>query len=321
VTMFWDGRVSGSPEMGFSTPAGGMLPDGLDNVLAVQAMFPVTSRDEMRGTPGERDVFGMENELASIPEDDLTQIWNALMARLLAIPAYQSYFRAAYPDVNQDDLGFQHAANAIAAFEAASWTFDDSPWDQYLSGDESALSNSEKRGAILFYSEAKCYTCHATNLQTDQDFHNIGVPQLGPGKDENTSLDFGRWLVTNDPNHRFSFRTPSLRNVSLTGPWMHNGAYNELDEVVRHHLNPEAALINYDIENLPKELRDSCQVDSETTQMILETLDPMLDVSMELSEDKIADLVIFLHALTSPSAIDLRRFIPDRVPSGLPVRD
>ena len=146
VTMFWDGRISGSPEMGFSNPAGMMLPHGLENILAAQAMFPVTSLDEMRGKPGDEDKF--DNELADLPKDDPTVVWDALMKRLLAIPEYVAMFRAAYPHETKKDLGFQHAANAIAAYEATTWTMTDSPWDQYLAGDNSAISDGAKRGGI-----------------------------------------------------------------------------------------------------------------------------------------------------------------------------
>ncbi len=319
VTMFWDGRISGSPEMGFSNPAGMMLPHGLENILAAQAMFPVTSLDEMRGQPGDEDKF--DNELADLPEDDPTAVWDALMKRLLAIPEYVAMFRAAYPHDARNELGFQHAANAIAAYEAITWTMTDSPWDQYLAGDDSAISNAAKRGAILFYDEAKCGFCHGTNLLTDQDYHNIAVPQLGPGKDDEQLLDYGRWHVTQNSDDKFAFRTPPLRNVALTGPYMHNGAYPDLESALRHHLNPAGALRNYDPEYLSPELQETCQMDEATHQAILETLDPLVLTPLELSDEQIADLLAFLQALTSPSAVDLRADIPAAVPSGLPVRE
>ena len=319
VTMFWDGRISGSPEMGFNNPAGGMLPHGLDNILAAQAMFPVTSLDEMRGKPGGEVDF--DNELASLPENDPTVVWDALMKRLLAIPEYLEMFRGAYPHVSRNELGFEHAANAIAAYEATTWTMVDSPWDQYLGGDDSSISEAAKRGAILFYGDANCAACHGTNLLTDQNYYNIGVPQLGPGKDDDKPLDYGRWHVTNNPADKFAFRTPPLRNVALTGPWMHNGAYTDLESAVRHHLNPTAALYNYDPENLPSELQETCQMDEASLQAILETLDPLMETPLELSDTQIDDLMAFLYALTSPSAMDLSADIPASVPSGLPVRD
>ena len=102
-------------------------------------MFPVTSFAEMRGEPGDDDLF--DNELVDIPEDDPVAVWEALTNRLLEIPEYVAMFRAAYPYVSSDELGFQHAANAIAAYEANTWTKTDSPWDQYLAGDNSAISD------------------------------------------------------------------------------------------------------------------------------------------------------------------------------------
>ena len=319
VTMFWDGRISGSPEMGFTNPAGMMLPHGLDNILAAQAMFPVTSLDEMRGKPGDEETF--DNELADLPADNPTAVWDALMKRLLSIPGYMELFRAAYPYTSPKELGFEHAANAIAAYEATTWSMADSPWDQYLAGDDSSISNAAKRGALLFYGEANCRQCHGTNLLTDQDYHNIGVPQLGPGKDDDKPLDYGRWHVSNNAEDMFAFRTPPLRNVALTGPYMHNGAYHDLEAAVRHHFNPTEALQNYDPEHLSPELQETCQVDDATIQAILETLDPLVIAPLELSDDQVDDLIAFLQSLTSPSAMDLSGDIPASVPSGLPVRD
>jgi cytochrome c peroxidase len=138
-TMFWDGRVSGSAGTGLTSPAGDQLPPGLDSVLAVQAMFPVTSRDEMRGHAGELDVTGRPNELAAITDGDLHGTWKALMERLLNHPEYVALFSAAYPAVPVKDLGFEHAANAMAAYEIAAFTALDSAWDRYLTGEHTAL--------------------------------------------------------------------------------------------------------------------------------------------------------------------------------------
>ena len=117
--------ISGTVAEGFDNPAESDLPAGLDNILAVQAMFPVTSRDEMLGEEEDLTVFGEINELAMIEdkdeyddkEEDFVEIWQGLMDRLLAIPAYQPLFQEAYPDVPQDKLGFQHAANALSSKE------------------------------------------------------------------------------------------------------------------------------------------------------------------------------------------------------------
>lgn len=346
-TMFWEGRVQGSPAEGFHTPAGAYLPDGLDSVLAAQAMFPVTIRDEMRGgwynvagyaiLPGtvldaevnydnlprvweDTDVFGQPNELAAIPNDAryFPQIWDLLMARLLAIPAYQELFRQAYPDVPADTWGFQHAANALAAFEADAFTFTNSAWDRYLAGDRTALTAEAKQGALLFFGEAQCAACHSGPLFTDQQYHNIAAPQFGPGRDDFAPLDYGRYAVSQNPTDRFAFRTPPLHNVSLTGPWLHNGAYDSLTAVIEHHLQPAAALRAYDGRALPADLRPSLQNHAVTLDNILATVSPQLP-EVELSAQQIRQLVAFLESLTDPAATDMRHLIPAQVPSGLPV--
>ena len=223
TTMFWDGRVSLSAADGLSTPAGDRLPLLLQTVLEAQAMFPVTSRDEMRGRFGDQ-FSGQDaarlNEIAAVGDTQLELTWALLMRRLLAVPEYVELFRAAYPGVPAGQLGFEHAARAIAAYEVAAFTFTDSPWDRYLAGDRAALSEPAKRGALLFYGAAGCAACHSGNLMTDQQFHNIGVPQLGPGKLGNAGPDPDRSLATD----RAVVATPSPRNVTLTAPYLSSGA-------------------------------------------------------------------------------------------------
>jgi cytochrome c peroxidase len=321
-TMFWDNRAGGSPQEGFSSPAGDMLPPGLDSVLAVQAMFPPTSADEMRGRPGNVDKFGQPNMVGSLHEYDFPGIWDYLMERLLAIPEYTSLFREAYPTVPASELGFQHAANAIAAFEIEAFTLLDSPWDSYVAGHDGALSEDAKRGALLFYGAAGCVECHAGNLLSDQKPHNIGVPQLGPGKGEDAPLDLGLARETGNAADRFKFRTPPLRNVGATGPWMHNGAFTTLEAAVRHHLQDKAtALRTYNANQLDPALRETVQNDEQTIAAILATLDPSVQVPRNLSDQEIDQLISFLEALTAPSTFNLRDQIPDYVPSGLPVTD
>jgi cytochrome c peroxidase len=320
-TMFWDMRVSGDPAGGFDTPAGNLLPAGLDGLLAVQAMFPVTSREEMRGHPGDRDVFGQMNEVALIDDDDLPAIWSALMDRIVALPAYAELFRDAYPDVPVEALGFEHAANAIAAFESAAWTFLDSPWDRYVAGDDAALDEVAKRGALLFFGDAGCATCHQGSLLTDQKAHNVCAPQIGPGRGDFAPRDAGRYAVTGDDADHYAFRTPPLRNVALTGPWMHDGAFTTLGGAVRHLLDPVTSLRSYDTGPLDPDLRATFQGDEETLESMFETLDAEIRTPRSLSEGEVDDLIAFLEALTDPAALDLSADIPDSVPSGLPVED
>jgi cytochrome c peroxidase len=318
-TMFHDGRVAGSPG-GFLSPAGPDLPNGLDSALAVQAMFPVTSATEMAGQL-------RENKIAkAAAANDLPKIWALLADRLRAIPEYVALFNAAY-GIDAEDITYVHAANAIAAFEEAAWRDDNSPFDQYLRGDEDAMSEAAIRGMDLFYGDAGCSGCHGGPFQTDQNFHAIAMPQIGPGKGDGPSghEDFGRERVAGIPQDRFRFRTPSLRNVALTAPYGHAGAYASLEAAVRHHLDPVAALNEYDgSEAVLPSRGDLDAIDFAVMD------DPALvaDIAAanELApwpatDNEVADILAFLHALTDPDALDLRDDVPPSVPSGLPVFD
>jgi cytochrome c peroxidase len=314
TTMFWDFRVAQTGLGQFRTPAGGKLPAGLDSVLAAQAMFPVTGRDEMRGLAGDAG-----NELATLADSDFPGIWAGLTARLLAIPAYRRLFAEAYPGVPASSIGFQHAANAIAAFEAAAFTLPGSPWDRYVAGDNRALEPDAKRGALLFYGRAGCVKCHAGNLLTDQQAHDLAVPQLGPGKPPGAPLDFGCGAVDGVASHKFAFRTPPLRNVAVTGPWMHDGAYTTLEGAVRHHLDPAGSLLNYDRTQLAPALQPTVIDDPAALQAMLANLDPLLRNPPRLSDADVDDLLAFLGALTGPGLASLDDVIPESVPSGVPV--
>lgn len=324
-TMFWDGRIGLDGESGhFVSPAGEMLPAGLDNILAVQALFPPTSRDEMRG--GLIDVSGYGNELAAIhdlesAEAEMVAIWDGLTDRLLAIDGYRSLFAAAYPQVPLEEIGFQHAANAIAAFEIDAFTLTDAPWDRYLQGERDALSSAQKEGAALFYGRAGCASCHSGSLMTDQGFHNIAVPQFGPGKLEN-GFDPGRYQQSNDFDDMCAFRTPPLRNVALTGPYMHNGAFVDLETAVRHHLAPEASLHAFSAASLPGPLQVTYQNSEDSLALITSNISPQLEATMaaDLTDAEIDAIVLFLESLTSPSAV-AGLSVPETVPSGLPVSD
>ena len=319
TTLFWDGRVQTDTAAGFHTPASDRLPDGLDSVLAAQAMFPVTSRDEMLGYRGDLDIFGQSNELAVVVDYKSQPIWDGLMKRILAIPEYVDMFHAAFPDVPTEDLGFQHAANAIAAYEIAAFTFEDSPYDRYIQGDKSALTDEAKQGALLFYGKVGCASCHSTGLLTDQQFHNIAVPQIGDGKGREQPFDLGRARETGNDCDRYAFRTPPLRNVALTGPWMHDGAFTTLEVTVRHHLAPLASLQNYDPSQLTVLLADKCLDQPEALSAIEQWYADNASAGVQLSDEQVRLLLVFLDSLTSPSALDLSHTIPASVPSGLPV--
>lgn len=328
--MFHDGRVqvNDSLPQGFSTPAGDRLPPGLDNVLAAQAMFPVTSATEMAGQEGENDIA----DLAAA--DDLPGIWAALAERLKAVPEYVERFIAVYDDVTTaEEITYVHAANAIAAFEAAAWRADQSPFDHFLRGNRDALSSKAFRGMQLFYGKASCSGCHSGKFQTDQAFRSICFPQVGPGKGDGESgrEDFGRERVTKNPEDRYRFRTPSLRNVALTAPYGHDGAFNTLQDMIRHHMNPSGSLASYDPAHFLVPSRADLDAldlfvyntrnlegDANRWSAILEANDLP---TIQLTEEEVSDLIEFLHALTDPVSVDLRKDFPKYIPSGLPLFD
>lgn len=329
-TMFHDGRVSvdNSFPSGFASPAGIDLPLGLDNVLAVQAMFPVTSATEMAGQAGEN---AQADVAAAGQLAGPGGVWDLLAQKLRLVPEYVTMFESAFPgSVEQaEDITFVHAANAIAAFEANAWRSDNSPFDRYLRGNHSALSSEARAGMKLFYGKAGCSDCHSGKFQTDQDFHAIAMPQLGPGKGDNQpgfddgKDDFGLERVTGLASDRFRFRTPSLRNVALTPPYGHAGAYRTLRSVVEHHLDPLESLGNFDQSQVALPLMSyepswdfSVQNDVDRQIAIAEANELL---PMQLSQAQVDQILAFLNALTDPDMLDLRHDIPTQVPSGLPL--
>ena len=318
--VFWDGRLSGFRSGPFQTPEDVLLPGGLPHILAAQAMFPVLNRREMRGEKGDLDVFGNANELAQFDDGQNTQIWQAAMARLLAIPAYVTMFNAAFPGVPTSQLRFQHAAIAIAAFQRQLVMRTDSPFDRYLSRNDAAMTTEQKRGALLFFGRAQCSSCHNGPFLGGSGFANVGVPQVGPGVGAGAPLDLGRGALVNNEFYRFAFRVVPLRNVELTAPYFHSGAYPTLDAVVRHYNDIPTALRTYDVSQLAPELRGMYHGDPATVDDILSRVDGRLAGGLHLSEVEIGQLVAFLKSLTDPAARDLRALIPATVPSGLPVQ-
>ena len=328
VKLFWDGRIQVDPSVpqGFATPAGSDLPFGFDNALAALSIFAETDIQEMLGEVG-------TNELADAGANVHPQIgvWDGLVARLGAIPEYVDLFTAAFPRVagKPRKITIVHVGTAIGAFQAVAFRSDNSPFDRFLRGDDNAMSENAKRGMELFYGEAECSYCHSGVFQTDHDFHAIGMPQIGPGFGDGPTghEDFGREGFTGDPADRYRFRTPSLRNVALTGPWGHNGAFNSLRAVVEHHLAGEDSLRSYDPSQIvmpPRPDLDALDLIAFNDAAITDAIANAIEIEppdRELSERDIDDLIEFLNALTDPSAGDLRKSVPTRVPSGLPLAE
>ena len=320
--LFWDARLSQPGGFGPLPLANAVAsPAGLEDALITQAFSPIVSRHEMRGEPGDLDRFGNPNELAAIPDNQPEEVWRAVMRRVMAVPEYVTRFKAAFPSVPVQSFSFEHAARAMVAFEKAEWTKTSSPFDRYLARDDNALSPAAKRGASVFFGfKGRCASCHFGPLLGSQRFANAGVPQLGPGTGSAAPLDLGVGESFGLPFYEFSFRVPSLRNVELTAPYMHNGAYATLEAVVNHYNDVPTSLREYDASQLDPALRSSVHGSPLTISAIMGTLDGRLRQPLGLTEAELGDLIVFLESLTDPAARDLSRLIPARVPSGLPVR-
>lgn len=356
VAMFHDGRLEPDPagtyRSGYWSPAREDLPVGLDSLLAAQAMFPVLSHVEMAGVKGSNPVA------TAVAEDRAGDAWALLADRLRAIPAYADAFARAFDDVNAPgDIRFVHAARALAAFQTVAFRSDDSPFDAALeAGDVSVLPATAAAGARLFYGEAGCAACHSGPLLTDHGFHAIAVPQIGPGKGHGADTtyfsasgfpdrleDEGRFRVTFDPADLIRFRTPGLRNVALTGPWGHSGAFDSLEAMVRHHLDAVASLAAYEPAPLPVldrivagrghgsrlvfaplnparheafAARDRFVQGSDVLRNRIAAASEIAPVA--LGDAQVAEILAFLDSLTDPTARDRSDLIPAAVPSGLP---
>ena len=327
--LFHDGRVeslgktvgaNGDDGFGIRTPdsAFGVAdPDSGSNLTAAQSRFPVTSPEEMRGF--------------SAPDDSNETVRNKLVEKLSS--DWEDEFNDAFGD---SLVNYSRIAEAIGEYER-SMVFVNSPWRKFLEGDKHAISQSAKRGGILFFSSienggANCASCHSGDFFTDEKFHVLATPQIGRGKgNDNGTLsndDFGRFRESNNVADMYKFRTSTLLNVEVTGPWGHAGGYTTLEGMVRHMLNPADSIANYDFSQLDSTVQAT---DMQTnTQYALDQLaqnriNNVDDVHriVELTDKDVVDIVEFLHALTDPCVKDracLAPWIPDEYetdPSGL----
>ena len=172
---------------------------------------------------------------------EMNSSWvNHILPTIQADPDYAPLYTAAYGD---STVTRERSIEAMGTYEATISVFD-TPFDDFLAGDSSALSESEQRGHDLFFGQAGCHTCHPAPLLTDFSFHNTGVPTVGTFALNNevdlgfgvrtdiTALPNGSEVQHDDPADYAKFKTPQLRMVDVTGPYMHNGAFLTLEEVV-----------------------------------------------------------------------------------------
>jgi cytochrome c peroxidase len=297
--LFLDGRVQLDAANQLHTPAGAQLTPAMQAVLefgpvSALGLFPVTNRAEMRGAPG--------TDLGDIADDDFTGIWAALMRRLGANPEYRALFEAAYPGTRFEDMTFAHASNAIGGFFVDQFTFNQSPWDRFLGGNDAALTARQLVGAQTFLT-LKCSICHNGSTFSDEQFHNVAVPQIGPGEGNGLTLrdDFGRMNVTGDAADQYRFRTSPLRNIELTAPYGHDGAIVTLRDFVAHYSESDLKLFGFDPLQLEPDLRGGLLP---SAVAILANRDPLL-AGVVIPDDLVDELMDYMRALTDDAARDL----------------
>lgn len=324
--IFWDGRIQAlAPTAGDNGSVGGIrTPDssfGFEdlkagaNLAVAQARFPVTSPEEMRGFVFEA---GNSNDMV---RTHLAQRYTDSGAVDYIANTWESEFAPVY---GANQITYETIADAIGEYER-SQVFVNTPWKAYVQGDRDAISDEAKRGAKLFFSSyaeggMNCVACHSGDFFTDENFHVMAVPQVGRGKGDGTGDDFGRFRETGDSDHKYAFRTPTLLNVEVTGPWGHDGAYTTLEAMVRHMVNPDTAVAGYDYAQLDSIVK----TDDTAANMPLALaqlhanraagLSPHQNV--DATNGQISDLVAFLKTLSDPCVKDrdcLAPWIPANV--------
>lgn len=321
--LMWNSRFAALSNNPFDNSAGFQfpLPEGLTlsyqpHLLVAQAFIPPTERVEVAGFTFPGDNFDIRNEV---------------LRRIDNVPEYRKLFGKIFPAVRDGGpISFDMFGLAISEFEF-SLVFADAPIDQFARGQVNALTDDQKRGALLFFGKARCVECHKVSSTSNEMFsdfsqHVVGVPQIapavgnvpfdGPGQNE----DFGLEQVTGNAADRYKFRTSPIRNVALQPAFFHNGAFTRLEDAIRHHLDVFNSARNYDPE--------AAGIDADLhapigpIEPVLERIDPILRIPIHLTDDEFEQLVDFvrnglLDQRTRPEK--LKKMIPRSVPSGFPV--
>jgi len=253
---------------------------------------------------------------------------------------YRKLFGQIYYDVkNGAPVDFIMVGEVVAEFEFY-LTAAKAPIDKYAMGLKNALSDKEKRGAIIFFTKGKCVSCHAVSGNSNQMFsdfnsHNAGVPQVYPvfgvgtgnvpfselacpNKTTTGTLDYGLEEFTGNITDRYKFRSSPLRNLKVQAAFFHNGSFSQLKDALDFHLNPSVNIATYSPANfgVPNDLK----YNSADMADVMNTLDPVLKEGIILSENEKEDLLIFLteslfDKRASPE--NLKKEIPKSVPSGI----
>lgn len=318
TVMFHDGRtaVDRTAMYGIAMPEGRTLERPAASALAAQNILPILSHDEMAGHPGENPIAD------AIDAGNIhgpNGAWQKITDKVEAVEEYRMAFDwiiGADTPIHISDIG-----NALSQFITYEFRATDSPFDMYLAGRDEYMSEDAIQGMELFYGKANCASCHSGKFMTDHSFHAIGLPQFGPGKDD-AYADTGRGMVSGDEADKYRFRTPSLRNVTLTAPYGHNGAFKSLRAMVEHHLDPIESLGNYDRRQAELHAIGEAAKDWAPMENMAEVLRIAMAAEIEpvdLARREIDQLIAFLRALEDPVSKHGRLGVPERVPSNLPL--
>jgi len=319
--FFWDGRVQIGVNGKYESPLGDLLPKGFDSLLSVACVFPIVEPDEMLGHSSKKvgaelqygdlvRIDGVENDYQARALNVFANLPGRLFstadgAKTGAANKYQSLMRDAYPDMALDDVSISEIGNVLASYIRAAFALDDSSWDRYVQGDKKALTLEQKQGAIVFYGKGRCVVCHSGEQFSDFKFHGLAIPQLRIGK-HSPYMDYGRAAATGRPKDRYMFRTPTLRNVSETGPWGHNGIFETLHSIIEHHINPVLTL--YEAQRVdPQQGQFSGRLLSARSEFLAE-----IGV---LSNADVDNIIAFLSALSSKYLVEDQLAIPDALSS------
>jgi cytochrome c peroxidase len=249
--------------------------------LETQALEPLKAFDEMRG-----DAYPEEVAVDSV------------VARVRAIPEYVTLFESAFgPRIT---IGPERIGAAIAAFERSLVAMS-SPLDRFRAGDSTALTPQQRRGLEEF-DDAGCDRCHEGPMFSDFDHHAEGV------------ADHPVVAVPDSGRGRFRFRTPTLRNVALTAPYMHNGTLATLEDVLRFYDEGRSRNPNV-VDRRRRGGEDEDDDDREGNGSRIAQLSGQFRRVDDMSDREMADIIAFLEALSDPG---FDRTVPARVPSGLP---
>ncbi len=230
--LFFDGRLSKNnqvscafchtPGVGFADPrqtsfgVGGKRGGRQAPTVYNTALNPVQFWDGRAGSLEEQAIGPIINPV------EMAETHENVVNKLSKIKGYREQFQKVFGT----GVNMQGIAEAIAAYERTILSTN-SAFDKYVQGDEKAMSSAAIRGMALFKGKARCILCHNGPNFTDNQFHNLGVPQVGPMKE-----DLGRYYVTLRKKDIGAFKTPTLRSIIETSPYMHDGVFQTLEEVI-----------------------------------------------------------------------------------------